>query len=66
MQWSEPKVDTAPIAAVKPEETLEFLTQENPVLSAPSKAEIKAQKKAEKAELKAQKRAARNSRHSGE
>jgi HAE1 family hydrophobic/amphiphilic exporter-1 len=65
MQWSEQKTETAPMAAVQPEETLEFLTQEVPVAQ-PSKKDLKAQRKAEKAELKAQKKAAKNSRHSGE
>ena len=65
MQWSEQQTETAPIAAVQPEETLEFLTQEVPVAQ-PSKRDLKAQRKAEKAELKAQKKASKNSRHSGE
>ncbi len=67
MQWSESKTETAPIAAVQqPEESLDFLTRENPIVAEPSKKELKAQRKAEKAELKAQKRAAKNSRHSGD
>jgi HAE1 family hydrophobic/amphiphilic exporter-1 len=67
MQWSESKTETAPIAAVQqPEESLDFLTRENPIVTEPSKKELKAQRKAEKAELKAQKKAAKNSRHSGD
>ncbi len=67
MQWSESKTETAPIAAVQPaEESLDFLTRENPIVAEPSKSELKAQRKAEKAELKAQKKAAKNSRHSGD
>ncbi len=67
MQWSESKTETAPIAAVQPaEESLDFLTRENPIVAEPSKRELKAQRKAEKAELKAQKKAAKNSRHSGD
>ena len=67
MQWSESKTETAPIAAVQqPEESLDFLTRENPIVQGPSKQDLKAQRKAEKAELKAQKRAAKNSRHSGD
>ncbi len=67
MQWSESKTETAPIAAVQqPEESLDFLTRENPIVAEPSKKELKAQRKAEKAELKAQKKAAKNSRHSGD
>ena len=67
MQWSESKTETAPIAAVQhPEESLDFLTRENPIVSEPSKKDLKAQRKAEKAELKAQKKAAKNSRHSGD
>jgi HAE1 family hydrophobic/amphiphilic exporter-1 len=67
MQWSEAKTETAPIAAVQqPEESLDFLTRENPIVQEPSKKDLKAQRKAEKAELKAQKKAAKNSRHSGD
>jgi hypothetical protein len=67
MQWSESKTETAPIAAVQqPEESLDFLTRENPIVAEPTKKELKAQRKAEKAELKAQKKAAKNSRHSGD
>ncbi len=67
MQWNESKTDTAPIAAVQqPEESLDFLTSENPIVAEPSKQDLKAQRKAEKAELKAQKKAAKNSRHSGD
>nr|MDH4397278.1 efflux RND transporter permease subunit [Actinomycetota bacterium] len=67
MQWSESKTETAPIAAVQqPEESLDFLTRENPIVQEPSKQDLKAQRKAEKAELKAQKKAAKNSRHSGD
>jgi hypothetical protein len=67
MQWSEAKTETAPIAAIQPvDESLDFLTSENPVISEPSKQDLKAQRKAEKAELKAQKKAAKNSRHSGD
>jgi hypothetical protein len=67
MQWSESKTETAPIAAVQqPEESLDFLTRENPIVQQPSKQDLKAQRKAEKAELKAQKKAAKNSRHSGD
>jgi hypothetical protein len=67
MQWSESKTETAPIAAVQPaEESLDFLTRENPIVTEPSKKDLKAQRKAEKAELKAQKKAAKNSRHSGD
>ena len=67
MQWSESKTETAPIAAVQqPEESLDFLTRENPIVQEPSKQDLKAQRKADKAELKAQKRAAKNSRHSGD
>ncbi len=66
MQWSESKTDTAPIAAIQPEESLDFLTSENPIVAEPSAKELKAQRKAEKAELKAQKKAAKNSRHSGD
>jgi HAE1 family hydrophobic/amphiphilic exporter-1 len=67
MQWSEAKTETAPIAAIQPvEESLDFLTSEIPVISEPSKQDLKAQRKAEKAELKAQKKAAKNSRHSGD
>jgi HAE1 family hydrophobic/amphiphilic exporter-1 len=65
MQWNEVKTETAPIAAIQPaDESLDFLTSENPIISEPSKQDLKAQKKAEKAELKAQKKAAKNSRHS--
>jgi HAE1 family hydrophobic/amphiphilic exporter-1 len=67
MQWSEAKTETAPIAAIQPsDESLDFLTSENPIVSEPSKQDLKAQRKAEKAELKAQKKAAKNSRHSGD
>ncbi len=66
MQWSESKTDTAPIAAIQPEESLDFLTSENPIVAEPSAKDLKAQRKAEKAELKAQKKAAKNSRHSGD
>jgi HAE1 family hydrophobic/amphiphilic exporter-1 len=67
MQWSESNTETAPIAAVQPaEESLDFLTRENPIVTEPSKKDLKAQRKAEKAELKAQKKAAKNSRHSGD
>jgi HAE1 family hydrophobic/amphiphilic exporter-1 len=67
MQWSESRTETAPIAAVQPvEESLDFLTRENPIVAEPSKKELKAKRKAEKAELKAQKKAAKNSRHSGD
>ena len=67
MQWSEAKTETAPIAAIQPvDESLDFLTSENPLISEPSKQDLKAQRKAEKAELKAQKKAAKNSRHSGD
>jgi HAE1 family hydrophobic/amphiphilic exporter-1 len=67
MQWSESKTETAPIAAVQqPEESLDFLTRENPIVQEPSKQDLKAQRKAEKAELKTQKKAAKNSRHSGD
>jgi HAE1 family hydrophobic/amphiphilic exporter-1 len=65
MQWNEVKTETAPIAAIQPaDESLDFLTSENPIIGEPSKQDLKAQKKAEKAELKAQKKAAKNSRHS--
>jgi HAE1 family hydrophobic/amphiphilic exporter-1 len=67
MQWSEAKTETAPIAAIQPsDESLDFLTSENPIVSEPSKQDLKAQRKAVKAELKAQKKAAKNSRHSGD
>ncbi len=67
MQWSESRTETAPIAAVQPvEESLDFLTRENPIVAEPSKKELNAKRKAEKAELKAQKKAAKNSRHSGD
>ncbi|MEY3625321.1 MAG: hypothetical protein RL696_702 [Actinomycetota bacterium] len=65
MKWQETSTDTSPIAAIKPEESLEFLTQENPVVTS-SKQDEKARRKAEKAELKAQKKAAKNSRHAGD
>lgn len=65
MQWNEAKTETAPIAAIQSaDESLDFLTSENPIIGEPSKQDLKAQKKAEKAELKAQKKAAKNSRHS--
>ena len=65
MQWNEVKTETAPIAAIQPaDESLDFLTSENPIIGEPSKQDLKAQKKVEKAELKAQKKAAKNSRHS--
>jgi HAE1 family hydrophobic/amphiphilic exporter-1 len=67
MQWSEAKTETAPIAAIQQsDESLDFLTSENPIVSEPSKQDLRAQRKAEKAELKAQKKAAKNSRHSGD
>jgi HAE1 family hydrophobic/amphiphilic exporter-1 len=67
MQWNEAKTETAPIAAIQPaDESLDFLTSENPIVSSPSKQDLKAQRKAEKADLKAQKKAAKNSRHSGD
>jgi len=67
MQWNEAKTETAPIAAIQPaDESLDFLTSENPIVSEPSKQELKAQRKAEKADLKAQRKAAKNSRHSGD
>ncbi len=67
MQWNEAKTETAPIAAIQnTDDSLDFLTSENPIVSEPSKQDLKAQKKAEKAELKAQKKAAKNSRHSGD
>lgn len=67
MQWNEAKTETAPIAAIQPaDESLDFLTSENPIVSGPSKQDLKAQKKAEKADRKAQKKAAKNSRHSGD
>ena len=67
MQWNEAKTETAPIAAIQQaDESLDFLTSENPIVSEPSKQDLKVQRKAEKAELKAQKRAAKNSRHSGD
>jgi HAE1 family hydrophobic/amphiphilic exporter-1 len=67
MQWNETKTETAPIAAIQPaDESLDFLTSENPIVSGPSKQDLKAQKKAEKADRKAQKKAAKNSRHSGD
>ena len=67
MQWNEAKTETAPIAAIQPaDESLDFLTSENPIVSGPSKQDLKAQKKADKADRKAQKKAAKNSRHSGD
>jgi len=67
MQWNEAKTETAPIAAIQPaDESLDFLTSENPIVSGPSKQDLKAQKKAEMADRKAQKKAAKNSRHSGD
>jgi hypothetical protein len=67
MQWNEAKTETAPIAAIQPaDESLDFLTSENPIVSGPSKQDLKAQKKAEKEDRKAQKKAAKNSRHSGD
>lgn len=66
MQWSEQKTETAPIAAVQPVESLDFLTKETDIVVGPSKQDLKAQRKAQKAELKAQKKAAKNSRHSGD
>jgi len=67
MRWNEAKTETAPIAAIQPaDESLDFLTSENPIVSGPSKQDLKAQKKAEKADRKAQKKAAKNSRHSGD
>ena len=67
MQWNEAKTETAPIAAIQnTDESLDFLTSENPIVSEPSKQDLKAQRKAEKADQKAQKKAAKNSRHSGD
>ena len=67
MQWNEAKTETAPIAAIQnTDESLDFLTSENPIVSEPSKQDLKAQRRAEKADQKAQKKAAKNSRHSGD
>ena len=67
MQWNEAKTETAPIAAIQnTDESLDFLTSENPIVSEPSKQDLKAQRRAEKTDQKAQKKAAKNSRHSGD
>ena len=67
MQWNEAKTETAPIAAIQnTDESLDILTSENPLVSEPSKQDLKAQRRAEKTDQKAQKKAAKNSRHSGD
>ena len=67
MQWNEAKTETAPIAAIQnTDESLDFLTSENPIVSEPSKQDLIAQRRSEKADRKAQKKAAKNSRHSGD